>query len=154
MKKLISIILACFLVLSVTVTAIAAPTYNAVFYLNLNKYMVNNRQFTMDATPFIENNRTFVPIRYLAYACGVKDEDIKWDNTLETVTMKLGDTILQMQVGIDQSIQGDLVVDLDAAPIMKNGRTYLPARWIAEAFGYEVRWDEQKKAILIGAPGL
>ncbi|PHJ37101.1 hypothetical protein P378_18785 [Desulforamulus profundi] len=58
-----------------------------------------------------------------------------------------------MQVGIDQAIKGDLVVDLDVAPIMKNGRTYLPARWIAEAFGYEVKWDEQSKAILIRTPG-
>ncbi|WP_099084042.1 stalk domain-containing protein [Desulforamulus profundi] len=101
----------------------------------------------------IENNRTYVPIRYLAYACGVTDQDIKWDNALEIVTLKLGDTILQMQVGIDQAIKGDLVVDLDVAPIMKNGRTYLPARWIAEAFGYEVKWDEQSKAILIRTPG-
>lgn len=52
MKKLISVILAGFLVLSVTVTVIAAPTNNAVFYLNLNKYMVNKSQYTMDAAPF------------------------------------------------------------------------------------------------------
>ncbi|GAB6157648.1 hypothetical protein JCM39194_08480 [Desulfotomaculum varum] len=152
MKKLSVILLAGCLLINLMSAAYAAPTNQAVFFLSLNHYVVNGNRLAMDAAPFIQNNRIYVPVRYLAYACGVKEQDINWDPVTETVTLKLDNKVLQMQVGINQAIQDNLVVDLDVAPILLQGRTYLPARWIAESFGYEVNWEEQTKRIMINSP--
>jgi len=138
----------CF-ILALSTGAVASWTNKAVFWLSNNNYMVNDKIQSMDAAPFIENSRTYVPVRYLAYVCGLTDKDIKWNDVFETVTLTKGNTTLQLQVGIDQAIKNNLVQNLDAAPIMKSGRTYLPARWVAEAFGSNVQWDKNNQAVLI-----
>ncbi len=35
------------------------------------------------------------------------------------------------------------------APLINDGRTYLPARWVAEALGYSVGWDVANKIVVI-----
>lgn len=39
--------------------------------------------------------------------------------------------------------------ELDTTPQMKNNRTYLPARYAAEAFGYYVTWDAKTSTVII-----
>jgi hypothetical protein len=38
---------------------------------------------------------------------------------------------------------------LDAAPLIVNGRTFLPARYIAEALGYTVQWNAAAQTVNI-----
>lgn len=45
------------------------------------------------------------------------------------------------------------IKSMDVAPMMKNDRVYLPARYIAELYNYEVGWDEETRTVLIGLPG-
>lgn len=40
-------------------------------------------------------------------------------------------------------------VECDAAPIIRNGRTMLPIRFIAEALGADVSWTEQTKTVSV-----
>jgi hypothetical protein len=35
------------------------------------------------------------------------------------------------------------------APLVRNGRTYLPARYVAEAFGRAVTWDQASQTVTI-----
>ena len=38
---------------------------------------------------------------------------------------------------------------LDVPPTIKENRTFVPLRFIAEAFGSEVQWDPNEKKIII-----
>ena len=152
MKKIPSLFLTGLLVFGLAVSTLAAPINQASFYLNQSYYLVNNSQQSMDAAPFIQNNRTYVPIRYLSYACGLTDQDVQWDEVFRTVTLSQGDKILQLQVSIDQAIINGFVYDLDVAPVIRHGRTFLPARFIAEAFDYKVTWDEHNRTVSITPP--
>ena len=40
-------------------------------------------------------------------------------------------------------------VALDAVPYEKEGRTYVPVRFFAEAFGLTVRWDEYEQVAVL-----
>ena len=42
-------------------------------------------------------------------------------------------------------------VTIDAAPIVRNGRTMLPARFIAENLGETVSWDADTQTVTIGS---
>jgi hypothetical protein len=42
---------------------------------------------------------------------------------------------------------------MDVAPMINNGRTYLPARWVAEALGYQVDWNAQYQVVIIWPQG-
>ena len=41
------------------------------------------------------------------------------------------------------------VVIMDTVPVIKNGRTFLPARYVAEALGYKVDWDGNSQKVII-----
>ncbi|GBF34106.1 hypothetical protein DCCM_3218 [Desulfocucumis palustris] len=37
--------------------------------------------------------------------------------------------------------------ELDVAPYAKNGRTYIPVRYLAQALGAKVQWDEESQTV-------
>ena len=41
---------------------------------------------------------------------------------------------------------------MDAAPIIINDRTYVPVRYIGEAFGYNIRWSPDENLVIITSP--
>ncbi|MGC9000790.1 copper amine oxidase N-terminal domain-containing protein, partial [Caldisericum sp.] len=52
-------------------------------------------------------------------------------------------------IGSDVMTVNDKVVQLDAAPEIKDGRTFLPLRAIAEAFGAQVTWVPETQGITV-----
>jgi hypothetical protein len=155
-KKYIFIVMLIFAGLALWQIPLAYCMQNreAVFTVGQSNYTVEGRVNDMDAVTFMENNRTYVPIRYLAYSIGVTDSGIDWDRIGQTVTLTNDDTKVKMQVGSHDIIIGSSTERMDVAPLLKNGRAYLPARFVAEAFGYEVGWDGATQSVLIGPPGL
>lgn len=105
-----------------------------------------------DVAPFLENGRTYVPLRYLALALGVPESGIIWSPSAQTATL------IHNGVELDLAIGGNIIYvnneprPMDVVPMSKPpGRIFLPARFVAEAFGYTVRWDEQEQAVIISA---
>ncbi|MEW5706192.1 MAG: stalk domain-containing protein [Actinomycetota bacterium] len=134
----------------------AASSHSVQFVIDKNIYIMNSVVCVMDAAPYVHKGRTFVPVRYLAYGLGIPDSGVKWDSATKTITL-CGDT-KEVKLEIGQQI---IVVDgkpgyMDVAPVIKNRRTYLPARFIGEAFGYSVSWNQATKTVAIAksAPSL
>jgi len=126
--------------------ASAMPGVKAIFIVNETSYTVDGQVKQADAKAFIENSRTYVPIRYLALSLGVSEKDIIWKNP--EVILKLESTELKLSVGRNILYKNGQQTGMDVTVLNRNGRTYLPARWVAEAFGYEVKW--QPPRVLIG----
>ena len=105
---------------------------------------------TMDAAPFIENDRTYVPVRYLANALGVADANVRWNAASRLVTLaEPGMPTVEMTVGVSRVLSNGKATATDVAPVVKPpGRTMLPAKWVAEALGYTVEWDGATKTVL------
>lgn len=40
-------------------------------------------------------------------------------------------------------------IEMDVEPFIANGRTYVPARYVAEALGSSVSWDETNNAVVV-----
>jgi hypothetical protein len=100
----------------------------------------------MDADPFIEGNHTYVPLRYLVHALGI---GVAWDDANQTVTLANSEIVLGMAIGIKQlTINGKNTV-LNYPPVIRDGRTYLPAQLLATYFNYDVSWDGQNQAVVI-----
>ncbi len=122
---------------------------SVVFVIGSNEYFVNGQTpgVKMDAEPFIGNSRTFVPIRYLSNALGVVDKHIGWESPTVTLDQP-GMPVVELSVGQKQITSDDQAETMDVAPLLNDGRTYLPARWVAEALGYEVAWDGENNVVL------
>lgn len=113
----------------------------------LNGIIVNDHIVYSDVEPYIKNSRTFVPIRFIAEELGY---DVKWDDVNRKVIMTEGDTKVELKIGsADMTINGR-VVKLDAPAEIRDDRTFVPLRAIAEAFGEKVDFSEDYRAVYIG----
>jgi len=111
------------------------------FVVGSTTYKKNGVDVTMDVAPYISGGRTFLPMRFVANAMGVSDSNILWDDVAKTVTLIKGDKVVQVKIGSKAMLINGAAITMDVAPEIKGGRTMLPLRFIANAFGATVTWD-------------
>ncbi|MGE4353029.1 MAG: copper amine oxidase N-terminal domain-containing protein [Oscillospiraceae bacterium] len=109
--------------------------------------MMNNTPLTFtDAVPEIVNSRVMVPLRAIMENLGA---EVSYDAESKTALITAGDKTLEFTLG-DSSFtvcEGDDcdVLTLDTEPYMKDGRIFVPVRFVAEALGYDVKWSDYYK---------
>lgn len=116
------------------------------FGINSSIYYVGGAAKVMDAAPYIKEGRTYVPVRYLAYALGVSEDNIKYENGV--VALTLGADVVTLTIGDKNLTVNGTVKAMDVAPEVTNGRTMLPARFVAEAFGAQVGYANGEVVIV------
>lgn len=116
------------------------------FAVGQKTYRVGDRVFDMDAEAFTENGRTYVPVRYLGDALGA---EIKWDKVTRTVTLVKDNITVKLVIGNKVINVNDQPKQMDVAPLVRGGRTCLPARYVAEAFGYRMGWDPATQTVSV-----
>lgn len=131
----------------------SGPSHQAIFVIGESKYTSDNVSYTMDAATYVQDGRTLVPVRYLAYALGVSAENVTWDGAANTATLELAGTKLALKLNSKELDKNGQKTVMDVTPVQKNDRIYLPARFVAEALGYEVSYDAYSNAVLVGPPG-
>ncbi|MBE6678951.1 MAG: copper amine oxidase N-terminal domain-containing protein [Ruminococcaceae bacterium] len=105
---------------------------------------INGKAETLDAAPINRNNRTMLPVRFLANAFGVSNDGIKWDAATRTATLSNSETTIVVKIDAPSMTVNGLAVALDSPAIIENNRTYLPVRAIANALGVKnenIKWD-------------
>ncbi|MBQ4557223.1 MAG: copper amine oxidase N-terminal domain-containing protein [Clostridia bacterium] len=105
---------------------------------------INGVARPLDAAPIIKNNRTMLPVRFLANAFGVENDGIKWDAATRTATLTNDSVTIVVTIDAPTMTVNGNTVELDSPAIIENDRTYLPVRAIANALGVEndnIKWD-------------
>lgn len=121
-----------------------------VFTIGSATYTVDGVEQTMDVAPYISNDRTFLPIRFAAYAAGVTDANIMWNQDEQSVIMVKGERVIKMTIGDTTMYINGVAFAMDVAPeLVDPGRTMLPVRYVAQALGCEVIWDEATQTVTI-----
>ncbi len=100
---------------------------------------VDNEAVIYDAAPVIRNNRTLVPIRIITEALGGK---VDWNGATKEVTLSINDKEIKMTIG-------KMLEKYGVAPVIIDGRTFVPVRFVADELGAEVAWDEATKTVTI-----
>ena len=117
---------------------------------NIYQYFDENNESNekeMDVAPFIDkNNRTLVPVRFVAEALGASVEWIAEENTAilrsEEAIIKLNTQNNIMYVDNDK-------VRMDTKPQIVNNRMFVPIRYIAENLNCDVKWDKETSTAII-----
>lgn len=107
---------------------------------------VNQTILKVDESPYIENGRTLVPLRNVAEA--LKGE-VNWDGEQQKITIQKENLIIEMQISSNTVRVNDQSIKLDTAPSITRGRTFVPVRFVAEAFEYDVNWDPKNQLVRI-----
>lgn len=143
-KRLFVLLLAVFMVLpTLNVYAIR----HAKRDIPLNGIIVNNHIVYSDVHPYIKNNRTFVPIRFIAEELGY---DVKWNGAQRKVTMTDDNTTVELTISSNKMLVNGKAIRLDAPAEIRDDRTFVPLRAIAEAFGEKVDFSGDYRAVFIG----
>lgn len=96
--------------------------------------------------PYIKENRTMVPLRYIAEELGA---EVGFDDATREVSITLGDKVFKVVIGASTySINGESF-SLDAPAEIVENRTFVPLRVISEAFDMSVTWLESNRMVII-----
>ena len=135
MKKIISVLLALLMLVCVNVSAENPITVEVDF---------GTIQF--DTPPVNINGRVLVPVRAIFEAMGA---EVTWNAGTKTVTSKLDNNIVVMQIDSTiMRINGEPKT-IDVAPKIISNRTLVPARAAAEAFDCKVQWLGPQNKVVI-----
>lgn len=175
-SKLCSMMLAALIAVSTisfsTGTAMAASNVNSEFYQQLaqmiqsqdgshyfgtmelavgsNAMTLDGETIPLDVSAEIRNERTMLPIRHIAEACGAT---VDYDPKEKVVIIKsrYGD-LIEIPVGSSSMNYNSQVFTLDSPAYVKNSRTYVPVRVVAESLELDVAWNQETSTVTITAP--
>jgi len=118
--------------------------------------IINGAPISFDQPPIIQGGRTLVPMRAIFEAMGA---EVTWHESTQTAQGARGTTLVTLWIGHNiMTVSSTISVDtlnftLDVPPQIIGGRTLVPARAIAEAFGADVYWDASTQTVIITENG-
>lgn len=125
-------------------------------YASTCSIQVDGTVVPSDADPIVEDGTTLVPIGVISdYLGGTSG----WDSETQTATVENGDVRIVLTIGSSTATVNGEKKTLTLAPRIVTvndqggGRTMVPLRFIAEAFGYDVDWDKDTRTALISTSG-
>ncbi|NLV16695.1 MAG: copper amine oxidase N-terminal domain-containing protein [Syntrophomonadaceae bacterium] len=138
-------------VLLIPAEAAANEPVVVVFSIGSSTYTVNGVPQTMDVSPAIIEGRTLLPIRFVATPLNA---DVGWDGTARKATVSLGTDLMELWIGQSDALVNGKTVPIDAdnpniKPLIINGRTMLPLRFVTENLGCGVQWDPVTRNVTI-----
>lgn len=132
---------------------VAQASSEARFIIGNGTYSING-EIKTDAAPYIKDGRTFLPLRYAAYAVGIGDNSIAWQDDIQTAILCKAEKTIAITPGENRILvlqNGEVSQTLlsDAAPEIVQGRVMLPIRAIAESLDCDVQWDGPSQTAII-----
>lgn len=158
-----------------SITGHTIPSVRIIFYLGnstVERYQGNSliNSISMsdskgNINPIINNNRTMLPVRYLAESLGMK---VSWDQKTGTAAfdnsngnnaLRRGAITINSKTLKMRNEKGQLIV-VDSKPFLQNGRFYASITNLAKAFNGShgnvtdstrstIEWDQKNKRVII-----
>jgi len=106
--------------------------------------IINGKTIPIDSEPFIDqrSGRTMVPVRVIAESFGAT---IHYESVERRIEIQYNNLSLIFWIGNPKAVVNGKEVDIDpekpVSPVIVKNRSYLPLRFIGEAFGFHVDWD-------------
>ena len=125
-----------------------AETVQITLQIGNKTALLNGKPVILDSAPFIDTktNRTLVPLRFIAEAFKA---EVQWNSSLRTVTINGKNKSIVLQIGNGMAVVNGKSISLDQPPVIENGRTMVPIRFISEILGATVKWVPENKSIII-----
>ena len=141
------------------------PVYTHVTRIELKKYSARKNESNIKIRPYAQTvgGRTMVPLRWVADNAlsnttkkfgVVFNTKVDWEDKTKCATftmpeIKFSDKltypkkVVKLWIGKTEAEVNGNKVTIDAAPVIIDNSTFVPLRFIAEAFDAEVRWKEK-----------
>lgn len=116
------------------------------FCIGATRFKVDGELKDFEASPYIKNNRTYLPVRFVAENLGA---EVKWDANNGTATIESEEALITISTNSKVIIIDGKSKKMDVMPEIVNGRMMCPIRHIAEALNCKVEWSvSENKAVI------
>ena len=136
------------IILAVSIVSFPSGVYGDTQLGEISVYF-NGQLMEFDQPPIIVNNRTMVPFRAIFEAFGA---DVEWNQEQQRViAVHDNSSHIVLDIGSEKAFVNGQTHHMDAAPIVmpETSRTLVPIRFISEAFGADVEWDNDSRNVNI-----
>lgn len=124
----------------------ASSTAKATTVSQQIQVFIDGKKLSLSASAFAEKGVTFVPMRDIFTSLGAK---VTWEAKTGTIIGRKGSMTISLKVGKKEAVINGKTVKLDAPAVVRNGVTFVPVRFISEAFQATVKWDSAANAVRI-----
>lgn len=108
--------------------------------------IIDGKQLTFDVSPTTINGRLLVPLRTVFEELGAT---VHWDAANQEITASQAGTNVVLRIGNETAMVNKETITLEAIPKIVNNRTLIPLRFVSEALGSQVNWDEKNNIVTI-----
>jgi hypothetical protein len=108
--------------------------------------VVNGSPVQFDQPPIERSGRVFVPLRGVFERLGAS---VVYDNG--TINATGNGRTIQLQIGSTRAVVNGQTQTLDVAPFLVGARTLVPLRFISEALGANVQYDNSSQVVSINS---
>ncbi|HHY05370.1 MAG TPA: copper amine oxidase N-terminal domain-containing protein, partial [Clostridia bacterium] len=110
-----------------------------VLVINEPEVLINNTKKKVDVPACLIENRTMVPLRFVAEGMGA---EVQWKEDIRTVEMHFQDKLLKLVVG--KTGPG-----LEVPAMIEEGRTLVPLRYVVNNLGATVTWFPATQTVMV-----
>lgn len=133
-------------------TFFTAGVYAKTLEFTISRNAVNVKEAHLIAAeellsaPYIENDRTMVPVRVISEKLGA---NVGWDGAEYKVTITQNGKKIVLTIGSLEADVDGVATPLDTAPVIKNDTTMVPLRFVSETLGYDVEYVQPTSQVLV-----
>jgi len=158
MKKIATLLIMGVLIVANATVGFAADSYNELAKNPIN-IMVDGVEISsfdneqgVDLPAVIVNGRTMMPLKR---TFDLFEVGVQWNGTDKSITATTpqGQEVW-LQINNTTASVGGVTVVLDAAPIIFEGRTFVPLAFVSEAMGVAPSWDGVNRTVMLNLSGL
>lgn len=114
------------------------------------KIMLDGVPVQTDVSPYVDNNsRTMVPVRLISEALGCY---VEWNSAEQRVRLSLAEKVVELYIGRRTAFVDAVEQEMDTVAVIKERRTMVPLRFLAETFGLKVDWQQEQRTIALQSP--
>jgi hypothetical protein len=107
---------------------------------------LDGRPLQFDQPPVMMGGRVMVPLRGIFESLGA---NVRFEPATSRIVATRGSQSVQLTLGSNQAVVDGQRVSLDSPAATVGGRTMVPLRFVSEALGTEVRWQESTQTVFL-----
>ncbi|MDP5274319.1 copper amine oxidase N-terminal domain-containing protein [Chengkuizengella axinellae] len=110
------------------------------------KVIINGELQSYEQPPVMIHNTTMVPLRGIFESL---EAEVKWDSEQRSITATRNNIKIILPIGSIIAAINDRAYELEQPAAIINGNTMVPIRFVSEALGAKVVWDQATKTVII-----
>lgn len=118
----------------------------AILKVNDLMVQVDGVPYELEVAPRVSDDTTMVPLRFVLEVFGA---EVGWDSEAREISVRHNDTEIRLEPGVAKAVVNGEVQTIAGAPVIENGITLVPLRFLVEKLNYQVDFLPGTKEIII-----